>query len=94
MEMDPAGFMKIGERIENLHRLINLARGRTEDRRPARFFSEPHCAGLFAGRNFTPEDFQLWLSAYYELRGWDEAGRPKPETRAGLDLPGRNLIRL
>ena len=94
MEVDPAGLMKIGERIENLHRLINLARGRTEDKLPARFFSEPHCAGLFAGRNFTPEDFQRWLSAYYELRGWDEAGRPKPETLAALDLPGRNLIRL
>jgi aldehyde:ferredoxin oxidoreductase len=94
MEMDPAGFMKIGERIENLHRLINLARGRTEDKLPARFFSEPHCAGLFAGRNFTPEDFQRWLSEYYRLRGWDERGVPTPEKLADLGLPGPRLCQL
>jgi aldehyde:ferredoxin oxidoreductase len=86
--------MKIGERIENLHRLINLARGRTEDKLPARFFSEPHCAGLFAGRNFTPEDFQRWLSGYYRLRGWDERGVPTPEKLAGLGLPGPRLCQL
>ncbi|MBC7318719.1 aldehyde ferredoxin oxidoreductase, partial [Candidatus Bipolaricaulota bacterium] len=94
MEVTPETMMLAGERIENLHRLINLARGRTEDTLPERFFSEPHEAGLFAGRPFTREDFQRWLSEYYRLRGWDEKGRPTQEKLSALDLPGRKLVDL
>ncbi len=94
MEVTPETLMLAGERIENLHRLINIARGRTEDTLPERFFAEPHEAGLFAGRRFTPEDFRRWLSEYYLLRGWDEKGRPTPEKCSTLGLPGRKLVDL
>ena len=92
MEVTPETLLRAGERIENLHRLINLARGRTEDTLPERFFSEPHEAGLFAGQRFTREDFQKWLLAYYRLRGWDEKGRPTQEKLAELGLPGPKLF--
>ncbi len=92
MEVTPEDLMEAGERIENLHRLINLARGRREDTLPERFFFEPHEAGLFAGRTFTRADFQRWLSEYYRLRGWDERGVPTPEKLAALGLPGGKLF--
>lgn len=94
MEVTPQTLLLAGERIENLHRLINLARGRKEDTLPARFFMEPHEAGLFAGRLFTPADFRNWLSQYYRLRGWDERGHPTPEKLASLGLPGNKLVRI
>lgn len=94
MEVTQESLMEAGERIENLHRLINLARGRRDDSLPERFFLEPHGAGLFEGRLFTREDFQRWLVEYYRLRGWDEQGRPKGEKLSELGLPGSNLISL
>ncbi|MCS7240915.1 MAG: hypothetical protein NZ651_06705, partial [Candidatus Bipolaricaulota bacterium] len=94
MEVTPESLMWTGERIENLHRLINLARGRKEDTLPERFFAEPHEAGLFAGRRFTKEDFQRWLYEYYRLRGWNENGYPTEEKLSALGLPGRKLFTL
>jgi len=86
MEVAPEDLMRAGERIENLHRLFNLARGRREDTLPERFFSEKACAGLFAGRRFTRYDFHRWLQEYYRLRGWDEKGRPTPQKLTALGL--------
>lgn len=94
MEVSEEALMRAGERIENLHRLMNLARGRKEDTLPERFFSEPHEAGLFAGRYLTREDFGRWLLEYYRLRGWDEKGRPTPEKLSALGLPGEKLFAL
>ncbi len=91
-EVTPEDLRVTGERIENLHRLINLARGRREDTLPERFFAEPHEAGLFAGQAFTRADFRRWLSQYYQLRGWDERGVPTPEKLAALGLPGGELF--
>ena len=36
--------------------------------------------------------FEPMLKHFYELRGWDEAGNPRPETLDRLGLP-RTLIR-
>ncbi len=94
MTVTPDGLMLSGERIENLHWLINRARGREEDTLPERFFAEPHEAGLFAGRRFTRADFQRWLSQYYRLRGWDEKGHPTQEKLSELGLPGQKLCAL
>lgn len=94
MEVTPESLMLCGERSENLHRLINVARGRKEDALPERFFVEPHVAGLFAGRRFTPDDFRRWLSQYYALRGWDQQGVPTAVKLSALGLPGPRLFRL
>lgn len=94
MEVTPENLMEAGERIENLHRLINLACGRKDDSFPERFFREPHEAGLFKGRPFTQEDFQRWLAEYYRLRGWDEQGRPRMGKLSKLGLPGDKLVSL
>lgn len=86
MDLSPQDLLGIGERIENLHRLFNLACGRTGDALPERFLAEVHEAGLFAGRRMGKQDFSRWLSQYYRLRGWDEEGRPLPEKLASLGL--------
>lgn len=92
MEVTAEALLLAGERIENLHRLINIARGGKEDTLPERFFAEPHEAGLFAGKFFTKDDFQRWLGEYYRLRGWDEKGHPRGEKLAELGLPGAKLV--
>jgi aldehyde:ferredoxin oxidoreductase len=61
----------IGERIWNLERLFNLREGVEEDRLPARFDAVP---------------LKPMLQEYYEIRGWDERGVPKPETLQRLGL--------
>jgi len=94
MKVTEEDLMRAGERIENLHRLMNIARGRKEDTLPERFFAAPHEAGLFAGRHFTKEDFRRWLLEYYRVRGWDEHGRPTQEKLSALGLPGRKIVAL
>jgi len=55
-------------------RRFNLREGLTkkDDDLPPRFYNEP------IGKNkvITRDEYQLMLSRYYQLRGWDEEGRP------------------
>jgi aldehyde:ferredoxin oxidoreductase len=76
-------------RITTLERLFNNAAGFTaeDDSLPNRFQTEP----LFTDgedRVVSPERIRVLREAYYEIRGWDSEGRPKPETlrNFGLDL--------
>jgi aldehyde:ferredoxin oxidoreductase len=36
--------------------------------------------------------FEPMLKRYYELRGWDEQGNPRPETLQRLGLPGLEAV--
>ncbi len=79
-------FMALGERAFTLKRMINNRRGitRKDDILPPRFRTLKKRGGSF---DFdVPHLFPL-LSDYYEIRGWTEEGRPKPETirRLGLE---------
>jgi aldehyde:ferredoxin oxidoreductase len=69
---------KIGERIYNLERLINVRRGvsRKHDTLPFRVMSEPIPAGPLKGRLCPPKDLDAMLDAYYDLRGWTREGIP------------------
>ncbi|HET90701.1 MAG TPA: aldehyde ferredoxin oxidoreductase [Chloroflexi bacterium] len=71
-------LMRVGERIFNLKRLINLRLGITgaDDRLPRRFLAEPRPSGTAQG---VLPDLDRMLPLYYEMRGWDEKGRPTPE---------------
>ena len=79
IKIDPAGLLKVGERIWNLQKLYNIKRGfgRKDDTLPARLLNEPLKEGAPAG--------QVWrggsemLDEYYALRGWDKEGTPTPE---------------
>ena len=78
-------LMKAGERIWNMERLFNLKAGftRKDDTLPPRLLKEPIPSGPSKG-----EVCQLdrMLPEYYQLRGWDEEGRPTKEKLEELGL--------
>ncbi len=82
-------LMKVGERVWNLERLYNLREGFTseDDTLPKRLLEEPVAAGPSEGftANLAP-----MLAEYYQFRGWDENGVPKPETLKELSLDDLN----
>ncbi|HIQ06485.1 MAG TPA: aldehyde ferredoxin oxidoreductase, partial [Anaerolineae bacterium] len=74
----------ISERIWNLTRMFWVREipgfGRVWDAPPPRFVSEPATYGPTKGKFTPPEAAQKMLDFYYEQRGWDENGIPRPET--------------
>ncbi len=78
-------LMKAGERVWNLERLYNLREGFTaaDDTLPDRLLNEPVVEGPSEG--FTAKLAPM-LEEYYQFRGWDENGVPKPEKLAELEL--------
>ncbi|WP_423751572.1 aldehyde ferredoxin oxidoreductase family protein [Salinirarus marinus] len=79
---------RIGERVYNLERLINVERGvasRETDTLSHRVMHEPIPDGPAEGMYCPPEELETMLSEYYEFRGWDDDGVP---TRDRLDELG------
>ena len=76
---------KCGERIWNLQHLFNRKAGftRADDTIPRRFLEEPAPAGPGKG---TVVNLERMLKEYYEIRGWDEEGNPRPEKLQELGL--------
>lgn len=68
-----------GARIWTLVRLFNVREGfdRTDDELPP---------AIEADAAFDDRRFEAALETYYAIRGWDERGRPTPETVARLGL--------
>jgi len=68
--------LAMGARLFQLKRQINLKLGMTaaDDTLPKRLLTEPRPSGEAAG---VLPDLGLMLPIYYQLRGWDAAGRPK-----------------
>src|SRR5581483_6997977 len=75
----------IGERIWNMERDFNNRAGFTsrDDALPPRLTQEPAHTGPAKGH---VNQLGKMLPEYYALRGWDEDGRLKPETRTRLGL--------
>jgi aldehyde:ferredoxin oxidoreductase len=84
---DGPEVQRVGERIVNLERLFNAARGvtRRDDGLPARFVREPlNARGESRGAVL---ELEAMLDEYYRARGWDErTGRPLPEKLEELGL--------
>lgn len=83
------GLLKISEKVETLIRLINLREGlgRQSDKLPDRALNECHTYGPTKGMRVGEENFNIMLSEYYSLRGWDEnGGIPLPETIAAYRI--------
>jgi len=74
-----------GERIWNLERLFNNAAGmgRADDTLPERMLKTPAPAGTAKGMVAELEEM---LPEYYEMRGWDEEGKPRGQTLSRLGL--------
>jgi aldehyde:ferredoxin oxidoreductase len=83
--MDLKEFIKCGERIFNLQRMINVRRGisRKDDMLPGRFLTERLHSGPHAGH--VPPLGEM-LGDYYFCRGWNEEGIPSKEKLVELGL--------
>ncbi|PSQ21544.1 hypothetical protein BRD04_06105 [Halobacteriales archaeon QS_9_67_17] len=80
---------RIGERVYNLERLINVSRGvadREADTLPRRVMQEPIPDGPAQGMYCPPEELDAMLNDYYAYRGWNDNGHPTTETVERLDM--------
>lgn len=80
-------LMNVGERIFTLQRVINNGDGigRKDDVLPKRMFI-PAKEGFRAGK--VPEPFDAALKEYYQIRGWEQNGRPRLDKlrEVGLEI--------
>ena len=82
--IDLEEFNKIGERIFNLKRMINVRRGisRKDDTLPARFLFQKHTKSAYPLNLF----LRGLLDDYYSYRGWNQEGIPTKEKLKKLGL--------
>lgn len=86
--VDAGFFSELGERIWNQTRLFNLREGfrPEDDRLPRRFVEEALPSGPHKGQRISEEDMTAMRADYYQVRGWDEQGRPTEQTLKKLGL--------
>jgi len=88
-DLDLEDLERIGERIYNLERLVNVERGiasRDTDDLPYRVKHEPIPEGPAAGMHCPPDELDRMLEEYYSFRGWDADGVPTEATLERLGL--------
>jgi aldehyde:ferredoxin oxidoreductase len=80
---------RIGERIYNLERVINVERGiasRDTDTLSYRVMNEPIPDGPAEGMYCPTEELERMLDEYYAFRGWDDDGVPRTSQLEELDM--------
>ncbi len=95
LDLTSEELQTIGERIVNLNRLFNVARGvtRSDDQLPDRLTKEGAPKGPSPGQVV---ELDQMLDEYYEQRGWNlENGFPTMDTlkRLGLEKEGKAVIK-
>lgn len=80
-------LMARSREIYDLTRLINVKLGisRKDDQPPLRCFKDPVQTGPLAGKVLKEEEFKEILDIYYQLRNWDQDGKPLPEVERKFD---------
>ena len=86
-DMDAKELFRIGERVWNMQRLINITDGYTneDDRLPSKIFLSAK-EGFRKNKIFDVELFDKALIEYYQIRGWDIKGNPTKEKLRELDI--------
>jgi len=86
-EVSRAELEQAAERIASLERLFNLRAGfsRKDDDLPARFKTEAISIGR-RDRIISEADRERMLDDYYQVRGWDREGVPRPELQERLSI--------
>jgi len=86
-ELNIQRAMEVGKRGVNLLRVFNLRNGiGSELDAPSMRYGSTPLDGPAAGQSIMPH-WDKMLQNYYDLMGWDEKGRPLPETLKSLGLP-------
>jgi aldehyde:ferredoxin oxidoreductase len=86
--IDGKELLKIGERIYNLQRMFNVREGtsRKDDELPERVKKVPDFGKYAAISESAIQNYDAMLEEYYEARGWDLNGIPRPEKLRELGL--------
>ncbi|RJQ55453.1 MAG: aldehyde ferredoxin oxidoreductase [Desulfobacteraceae bacterium] len=80
-------LLRATERSQVLMRVFNNREGfGPDDDRLFRRLHEPLPAGPSKGKRIAPEDLKKAIRLYYEMSGWDEAGRPRRAKLIDLGL--------
>ncbi|MHA1376985.1 MAG: aldehyde ferredoxin oxidoreductase family protein [Candidatus Helarchaeota archaeon] len=89
IEITTEELLKKAEKVWNLTRCFWFREvsgfGRSWDLPPKRW-TEPMDKGPTKGQALKMEDYNKLLDTYYELRGWDSNGKPRPEKIKELKL--------
>ena len=96
LEFTPQEIWDVAERCNMIERLFNLREGLTrEDLKKGdtlnhRYFDEPCRRGApdVVGRTIDRDKFKQMIDEFYQHKGLDEKGVPRPETLSRLDLSG------
>jgi aldehyde:ferredoxin oxidoreductase len=94
LELTPKEIWTIAERCNMVERMFNLREGLTRndmkkgDTLSDRYFDEPCLRGApdVIGMTIDRNKFVAMLDEFYEIKGLDKNGAPKPETLERLDL--------
>ncbi|HUT83651.1 MAG TPA: aldehyde ferredoxin oxidoreductase C-terminal domain-containing protein, partial [Thermodesulfobacteriota bacterium] len=102
LEMTPTEIWSVAERCNNIERLFNIREGLKRDdpekgdRLVDRYHDEPCRRGApdVIGKTIDREEFKKMLDEFYEHKGCDENGVPRPETleRLGLNKEPSHLL--
>jgi len=89
-----AQVKEIGERIFNLQRMFNVMAGfdRKDDKLPQRLHKEFLKAGPPEGKIMPQEEFEKAMDEYYQIRGWDSAGRPTEKKLESLAIDDAFIV--
>ncbi|MCX6008845.1 MAG: aldehyde ferredoxin oxidoreductase family protein [Chloroflexi bacterium] len=76
LEFDESGLRELANNITTLRHLMNIREGwsKENDMLPARLLDEP-----INGHRVTKDELNYMVNEYYQLRGWDEDGKPLKE---------------
>jgi len=87
LEFSKEELVKVGRRVVDLERVINLREGitRKDDTLPGRYFDEEMTGRKTRGHHIDREKFAQMLDEYYALHGWDKEGRPTRERVAEFE---------
>jgi len=90
-EVSDEEVLQLGERIWNLGRLFNIREGVEPDTIPRKLYEAEGAFedGPSAGKAIGEKAFKEALSKYYQLRGWDEHGKPTEAKLAELGVDVR-----
>jgi aldehyde:ferredoxin oxidoreductase len=96
LEFTPKEIWDVAERCNMIERLFNLREGLTRDDLKKgdtlnhRYFDEPCRRGApdVVGTKIDRDKFKVMIDEFYQHKGLDDKGVPKPETLSRLDLSG------
>jgi len=82
-------LIEIGGRIYTIERLILNREGldRKDDQMPERVMKEEIPTGPAKGHRISQAMYDIMLDEYYDARGWDQNGVPKPEIIEKMGIP-------